>query len=283
LTTGYEITPYVRRHRRATLQLVTESFQVHSHLDWQSVEDWLDDSNAIVLLAWQKSHLVGVMAASDILGDATWLRLVAVEDLADPSVVLAALWPPMRQQLIFAGTREVGVLVMRDWLISYLGSLGFMYGEDIITLRRVSADMPPPFREDVRIRNAYWNDLSTVVQVDHAAFAPLWRMGRGSLRQAARVSALFTVAELGGSIVGYQLSTQHADGGHLARLAVLPDVQGQGVGGALVGHLLRNFIRRGVVNVSVNTQQTNEQSQRLYFRFGFQRTMQDLPFWRITL
>jgi GNAT superfamily N-acetyltransferase len=265
------------------MRLVSESFQVHTHLDWQPVDEWLDNPNVLLLLAWRNNVLQGAMAAAEVLGGATWLRLVAVDDFANPGEVIGALWAALRQQLVAAGAREVGVLLLRSWLGDHLPPLGFSYCEDIITMRRYSADPPPPFREDIRVRNAYWNDIATVVDVDHAAFAPLWRMPRESLRQASRLAASFTIAELSGRAVGYQLTTQHADGAHLARLAVLPGIQGQGIGGALVGTLLRQFLRRGVLNMSVNTQQTNEQSQHVYFRYGFQRTMQDLPFWKIVL
>ncbi|MBX3080958.1 MAG: GNAT family N-acetyltransferase [Anaerolineae bacterium] len=284
MTLTFEITPYMRRYRRATLRLIEEAVQVHTHLDWQTVEDWLDDPEALILLAWQNNALQGVMASSEVLGGAAWLRLVAIEDFANPGEVIAALWRSLRTQLVIAGVHEMGVLLLRGWLTEYLDPLGFSYCEDIVTLRRYGHEaVPPSLRPEIHIRPAYWNDVAPVVEVDHAAFGPLWRMSKTALRQASRFAAHFTIAEIGGSIVGYQLSTQHTDGGHLARLAVLPALQGRGIGGALVGHMLNHFMRKGLPSVSVNTQETNTQSQNLYIRYGFQRTMQDLPFWKIDL
>jgi ribosomal protein S18 acetylase RimI-like enzyme len=254
---------------------------VHTHLDWQTIEDWLDDPNALMLLAWHGNILHGVIAVSEVLGGATWLRLAAVADNADPASVITALWAALRPHLILKGIDVVGVLLLRGWLEEYLAPLGFHYAEEIVTLRRNGSDVLPPLRDDINIRPAYWNDVPMVVDIDHTAFGPLWQMGSRSLRQASRMAASFTLAEFRGEVVGYQLSTQHADGGHLARLAVIPSAQGYGIGGALLGVTLRQFARRNITTVSVNTQETNVQSQRLYERYGFSRTMQDLPFWKI--
>jgi ribosomal protein S18 acetylase RimI-like enzyme len=75
------------------------------------------------------------------------------------------------------------------------------------------------------------------------------------------------------------MSTLYFDGGHLARLAVLPAARSQGVGRMLVTSMLHHFWRRGVFGVTVNTQESNIASQRLYTRLGFERTGFDLPVW----
>ena len=85
------------------------------------------------------------------------------------------------------------------------------------------------------------------------------------------------------AIIGYQISTVYRDGAHLARLAVDPAVQGQGVGKALLADTLRRFFRRGVYSMTVNTQASNGRSQRLYHQFNFERNGNDLPVWSIRL
>ena len=47
----------------------------------------------------------------------------------------------------------------------------------------------------------------------------------------------------------------------------------------LVSSMLRYFWRRGVYGVTVNTQESNLASQRVYTRLGFSRTGFDLPVW----
>ena len=282
-----EITPYQRKFRRAALQLIETAFRVHTHLDWQTLDNWLETSDAVILLAWENDHLHGVMAASEPLGEALWLRIIACHDDADPLLILPQLWVAMRSRLVSLGIRHIGVFLLHHWIDTYLPDLGFRYAEQIITLRRIGiqnevADVATP-NPKLQIRLGYWTDLGAVTQIDHAAFGPLWRMSITALRHASRQSASFTIAELQGKPVGYQISTFHVEGGHLARLAVVPSIQGQGVGSALVTDMIARFARRGITSISVNTQASNTQSQALYARYGFVRTYQDLPYWQQTL
>lgn len=281
-----EITPYQRKFRRAAIQLIETAFRVHTHLDWQALDSWLETSDAVILLAWENDHLHGVMAASEPLGEALWLRVIACHDDADPLLILPQLWVAMRNRLADMGIRQVGVFLLHHWIETYLSDLGFRYAEQIITLRRIGTHTstavatPDP---TLHIRMGYWTDLGAVVQIDQAAFGPLWRMNITALRHASRQSASFTIAEWQGKPVGYQISTFHAEGGHLARLAVLPPMQGHGVGSALVSDMVARFARRGITSISVNTQASNTQSQALYSRYGFVRTYQDLPYWQQAL
>jgi ribosomal protein S18 acetylase RimI-like enzyme len=66
-------------------------------------------------------------------------------------------------------------------------------------------------------------------------------------------------------------------GGHLARLAVLPDFQGMGIGSALVQDLLWYFRRRGAQRVTVNTQKDNLASLAVYRKAGFFLTGEEYP------
>jgi ribosomal protein S18 acetylase RimI-like enzyme len=79
------------------------------------------------------------------------------------------------------------------------------------------------------------------------------------------------------------LTTTSAWGGHLARLAVDPEWQGQGVGHALVNHLLREITRQGIHRLTVNTQRTNWKSINLYRRLNFLETGDQYPVFAIQL
>lgn len=67
------------------------------------------------------------------------------------------------------------------------------------------------------------------------------------------------------------------------RLAVLPQVQGQRVGAALLHDLITRFARRSIHLMSVNTQSSNSRSRALYTRFGFRPNGYDLPYFRADL
>ncbi len=273
------ITPYHRRYLHAVRDLLFQNDQVHTHLDWHDTDSWIESDDAILRLAWYKGRLIGVMGVSAPLNRSCWIRLVAVQDMFhDVEGVLCALWDDL-----VTGLQDtvdiVAFLAVRDWLIRYAPILGFTYGEDIVTLARSGYELPPPLPDAPIIRSAEPRDLARMTEVDQAAFSPPWQLSYEEIRQAYRISSSCTVAMKDDVIVGYQLSTLYFDGAHLARLAVLPTIQGGGIGGALLGDLLRRFIRRGVYSMTVNTQATNYRSRNLYTRFGFHANGYDLPYW----
>jgi ribosomal-protein-alanine N-acetyltransferase len=111
-----------------------------------------------------------------------------------------------------------------------------------------------------------------VAKIDAAAFIPLWQNSQTLLEIAFRRAAIATIAEFDGKTVGYQISTGTIDGGHLARLAVNPVAQKNGVGTALLRDLMIQFKRRGARSLTVNTQSDNLPSLSLYQKAGFQLT-----------
>jgi len=119
--------------------------------------------------------------------------------------------------------------------------------------------------------------MERVRQVDASAFKVLWQNSQPSLEMALKQASIATVAEDGTGLLGYQISTTSHMGGHLARLAVLPAYQGRKIGNALVNDLLRQFVRRGIFRVTVNTQADNLISLKLYEKMGFLRTGETYP------
>ena len=274
------ITHYQRRNRWAVRDLLSRNFYSHTHLDWQETDQWLDSEAAPIRLAWQHNHLVGALATSVPLNNTCWIRLAAVIDHSELTPTLNALWNDLRLELNALGVHTAAWLMIRDWPTQCAGDMGFRFSEEIVTLRRADQTPPPePPSDQIDIRLARVEDLPTMVQIDQAAFVPPWQMTLSDLRQAERVSSNCTVALYKDRIVGYQLSTLYFDGAHLARLAVLPEMQGKGVGSALLTQVLRHFARRGVYAMTVNTQSSNEASQRLYLRYGFRHNGYDLPVW----
>jgi ribosomal protein S18 acetylase RimI-like enzyme len=277
------IAPYARQHRRGLLRLIQNEHRLHIHLDWHTVDEWISDPNVLIYLAWHGQEMVGAIASSPPQEHASWLRLVVSGDNIDTDDLLAALWPPLQARLADLGVRDVGVLVLHPWLAPYLSPLGFTFHEEIVTLRRYGNSVPPPRRTDVHVLHVDWREAKQAAAVDHAAFAPIWQLDLATLRQAARAAYSFTLAELDDRIIGYQISTRYQDGAHLARLATLPEVQGSGVGGVLLGEMIQQLLRRNISDITVNTQHSNVRSQRLYQRYGFQFTGLNMPVWTLRL
>lgn len=275
------LSPYQRKHRIAAHELLVASFHVHTHLDWYEVEDWLGSSGSPVRVAARGGRLSGLMGFSTPLEGASWLRVAAVSDYQDTGSILSALWEDLLPELRALGVRQVAALLLRDWPERYLPRMGFHYLEDIVTLRHSDAREPAePEVPGCTIRPMRSEDMPTVIAIDHAAFDPPWQMGGEELRRAEESAAWSTIAvSASGEVVGYQMSTLYFDGAHLARLAVLPHTRSRGIGRLLTASMLHYFWRRGVYGITVNTQESNLASQRLYARLAFERTGYDLPVW----
>ncbi|MEZ4669089.1 MAG: GNAT family N-acetyltransferase [Anaerolineae bacterium] len=273
------ITPYQRRHLQVIRDLIFHSNMVHIHLDWYESDQWLESDEAVVRLAWQSGRLVGILGLSKPLNQTSWIRMVGLLNYTEPQAVIKSLWNHITEDLRRELVQSVGILIINDWIIPYVTSLGFKYDETIITMERTNFELPQPHRDGPIVRVGELFDLGQIVAVDQAAFAPPWQMANEDIRQAFRLASSCTVAKQQDQVVGFQLSTLYFDGAHLARLAVHPSVQGTGVGHALMMDLLERFQRRGVYMLTVNTQSSNHASRNLYTRFGFAPTGFDLPYW----
>jgi ribosomal-protein-alanine N-acetyltransferase len=276
------VTAYEPRYRQQVLDLFYRAYQVHIHLDWYTIEQWLENDE-IIRLAWDDHHLVGVMGAAPPLNGTSWVRLILLRDRAPSRTTLHALWDSTRKALLPVGAQSAWLLLSNDSLSDDIRALGFEQDEWVVTLRRQGTDFPEPVTTPVVIHPLELDNLEPAVFVDHHAFAPPWQLDAPDLYQAVRQADSATVAIIDGKIIGYQLSTRYRETGHLARLAVMPDQQGKGVGGALLRQMLGGFLRKQVSTVTVNTQLSNTQSQRLYEYYGFRRNHFDLPVWKYAL
>jgi ribosomal protein S18 acetylase RimI-like enzyme len=149
--------------------------------------------------------------------------------------------------------------------------------------RDVAPGEPPALPAGIRLRPMMFYDLPEVAEVDASGFELLWQNSLESIQLAFKQSVLASVAEADGRMVGYQLSTRNPFGVHLARLAVRPEVQRQGVGRALVCDLVEQANRRGTPRLTVNTQSDNSASLSLYSRLGFRSTGETYPVYTHTI
>lgn len=277
-TPKLSITPYERRYKHMVRDLLFRSYRAHTHLDWHETDEWLNHEDYPIFLAWSNRRIIGVLATGQPLNGAAWLRIAGVSDQADANIVLESLWRNLSRYLMLRGVHTLALLMIRDWIKPYVESLGFVYQEDVVTFRRPPLPIPVvALPSEFSIRPAYAEDIPALARVDNAAFPPPWQMDESEIGQAQRISAICTLAQRGETVIGYQLSTLYFDGSHLARLAVDPAVQGQGIARALLSDVLDRFEQRGIRSMSVNTQATNTRSQRLYVGYGFERNGYDLP------
>jgi ribosomal protein S18 acetylase RimI-like enzyme len=142
----------------------------------------------------------------------------------------------------------------------------------------------------VRIRRAEPRDHAAIGEVTVAAYAGLAEADEAGyvdkLRDAAardREAELWvaTVSDTDDTVLG-TVTVCHdgspwreigrGDEGEFRMLAVSPAAQGQGVGEALVRHVIDRFRERGSPAIVLSTLTPTSPAHRLYQRLGFERT-----------
>ncbi len=278
------IAPYSRADRREVLTLLARAECAHTHLDWYDTEDWLNTAGALIYCARRGGHLIGVLGIGEPMSGAAWVRIAAFESAQESIPLFDQLWQRALPDLRSARVLQVAVLLVHEWLLDCIRPLAFRRFDQVITLRRDARPLPHYTAQGISLLPSTPGDLDKVIAIDQSTFSAPWQMSADEIRRAERLASSLTLATLpDGRAVAFQLSTLYFDGAHLARLAVLPEVQGRGIGRALVSDLIHRFARRSVYTITVNTQESNAQSRHIYGQLGFERTGYDLPVYVIDL
>ncbi len=257
------------RHKLATL--IHFSPYVHRHLGWRSPLDWLGLEPYLV--AERDGQILAALACPPDIPDLSWVRLFAVSTVLGVEETWEMMWPVADRLL--GDSTPIAALPLQSWFQRILQNSNFTHTYDVMMLRWEDRgqrfdDFPLDAPYSIRLMN--FDDLKLVHQLDQKAFDPVWRHSIDLLTLAYQHANLATIAEDTAGILGYQISTANNSDGHLARLAVHPRARRLGVGYTLVQDLLRNFQRRGIQKVTVNTQENNRASLSLYEKTGFAST-----------
>jgi ribosomal-protein-alanine N-acetyltransferase len=267
--------------RQALLGLMRHERHVHAHLDWKPVEDWLGAQP--YLLAERRRRLIGALACPPDPPHTAWLRLFAAVNEIPRGDVWNLLWPRAVNDLRALGVRQAAAICLDAWVGDLCAAAGFAETHAVVVLSRPRGPLPPAPAAPVPVRAAKPADRAAIAAADLAAFAPPWQMSPAVVEEAIARADFISVAEADGQVVGFQLTTPSASGAHLARLAVQPAWQGQGIGAALVHHLLNYANLRNYREVTVNTQDSNAASLAVYRRLGFQPTGIRYPVFQLNL
>ena len=189
---------------------------------------------------------------------------------------LSGLLSPAETQLRERGIDTLVYIGLDLWLITALERQGFRRENSISLFRKQGWKVPATGNEEIGIRPATSEDIPALVGVDEAAFREdMWRNSADAFQRCLNRMPHFVVAEHRGQVVGYQFSYIRGREGYLARVAVHPGAQGQGIGTRLVAEAIRFFRTRGVRSIALNTQRDNYRAQRLYRWFGFRPVEQE--------
>jgi ribosomal-protein-alanine N-acetyltransferase len=264
----------LKDHQRLSNLIFFES-RSHRHLDWRSPLEWLGDR-----FFWavdEGTRITAALACPEETKGIAWVRLFVHSGYWSADNAWAVLWGTAREDIARAGGAQVAAIVQYSWFQKVLELNGFENRQSIVMLEWSYQPWASQEADGVRIRKMIEADLPHVTAVDGTSFDPLWHNSQETLRRALAQSLFAMVAEDEHGIVGYQLTTGTGTRAHLARLAVHPSVQGQGVGRALLGNLFEQLVQTGYLKLSVNTQSDNQTSLRLYQKMGFIRTGEAYP------
>ncbi len=273
---GRQVRPAHSSDQQKIADLIFFESHVHRHLDWRTPLDWLGFSPYWVFE--EGRQISAALAFPPDPDSIAWIRLFAYASHLSRHSAWPPLWEAARDQLAHLGGGTVAAIATQHWFDQVLVDAHFDLTQHIVLLE--CEDMSPEpglAAAGIPIRAMARDDLPGVVDLDSAAFEPLWRNSLPALSKAYEQSTYATVAEDDSGLVGYQISTGGAFGAHLARLAVLPKDQGHGIGAALVRDLIAHMQGSGGSKVTVNTQADNSASLALYTRLGFHRTGERYP------
>lgn len=159
---------------------------------------------------------------------------------------------------------------------SRLERAGLEQLEEVITFELDTARVPRSHMNGVESVPVYQDDTARMFQVislDNAAFPWLWRNSLEEFWEYLATPGVQILAMLvRGEVVAYVGITEFEGWGHIDRVAVSPERQGEGLGQSAVTHGVDALRRGGARRIGLSTQRSNVRSQRLYERLGFQRT-----------
>lgn len=259
----------------AIADFLNRAVYVHRHLDWQGVLDWIPFDP--FLLMQDEYRLQAILTCPPDLDKIAWIRCFACEKKYDLASTWETLFNTIKTlpQLTGASLYSVG---LNDWFATLLDKSGFVNFQNIVVLQW-NERMPvfQSFNQSWLIRPMEDGDLDQVAELDQAAFEPIWINPPDKIRLAYAQAEHASVVELDDRIVGYEMTTANHVSAHLARIAIHPDFQQQHIGSSMITDMFKYFMRKGIFNISVNTQSTNTASLALYKRLGFELTNESFP------
>ncbi len=252
--------------------LLANSNKRHLHLDWLDPTELT--GRRPFLLATEKGQAVACLAAPPDIPGIAWLRAFALTSDHTAADGWARLWPRAVDELLEQRVEQVAAMALDAWLGKTLVDAGFTQVNSVVFLELQTEDRSSTQSNTRPISIA---DLGLVLELDTAAFSPMWRLSAESMRAALRQASSATLVDIDHQVVGYQITTASPFSVHLARLAVHPKWHRRGLGRSLVEDSIRTAALQPFGRLSVNTQADNAASLALYQQLGFKQTGQQFP------
>jgi [ribosomal protein S18]-alanine N-acetyltransferase len=253
---------------------------VYRHLDWTPLLDWVD--YAPFLKYYQNQQLEGILACPPDPPGVCWIKCFASNQASDSGVLFHSLLAKAKLAMP-SPVEHIYSLGLNEWFEKILKLNGFEHFQDVIVLKYGHKLLEEKLGGAVIIRPMELSDIGEVARIDHASFEPIWTISASGLQSAFFQAEHASVAEINGNPIGYELSTANLFSAHLARVAVLPEHQHEKIGFQLVNGMINYFLKRGIKEITVNTQDVNHASLNLYKKIGFFPTGDRFPVYRIPI
>ena len=118
------------------------------------------------------------------------------------------------------------------------------------------------------VREMQLDDLSEVMEIENQNFSTPWtEMGFFSF--FLRDDTLFLVAEEEGKILGDMGIMMVLDEGEITNVSVSKNSRRRGIGRALVGEMIHQMKKRGIITLHLEVRKSNKPAIALYSSFGF--------------
>ena len=171
---------------------------------------------------------------------------------------------------------QLTALTDESWLERLLTGEDFAVADHLCFYQRSRRSLPASTQR-THLRPLRQDELAALTALDNAAFPPLWRMTDAELLElifTCRIQA----AEVEGQLAGYAAISLHTaqerhdeNQAQLARLAVFPALQGQGIGRQLLIDSIAYAHAQGCYRILLNTPESNPTAQGFYESLHFRR------------
>ncbi|NMA82999.1 MAG: ribosomal protein S18-alanine N-acetyltransferase [Epulopiscium sp.] len=122
---------------------------------------------------------------------------------------------------------------------------------------------------EINVRPMTLDHVDKVWEIEKSCFATPW--SKQSLVKELKTNALasYYVAFMNGELAGYAGMWKIVDEGHITNVAVLPKMQGLGVGSALIAQLIEDGTRSKLRALTLEVRVGNHVARSLYEKYGF--------------
>ena len=118
-----------------------------------------------------------------------------------------------------------------------------------------------------RFRPMQFEDLDRIMEIEPKIYSHPW--SRGNFADSLHAGYSCWVYESGGEVVGYAVMMSVLDEAHLLNISIAGERQGQGLGRALLNHLVDTARRHGATMMFLEVRPSNKNAIALYESMGF--------------